>query len=150
MSAVSIEITLLDTFWKLQACSHQWFKIPNFKRLCILWLIWWKWLFDICIFYKNDGFLLCNDNVNLNSNLNESSKKNVCSICWNHLAWHLLKIAGLQPSMIWEPQLQTTVFCGWQRWFGICIHLIQKRLSSELLHCALRIVAYPDCNAPWM
>ena len=30
------------------------------------------------------------------------------------------------------------------------IHLIQKRLSSELLHCALRIVAYPDRNAPWM
>ena len=31
-----------------------------------------------------------------------------------------------------------------------CIHLIQNRLSSELLHCALRIVAYPDRNAPWM
>ena len=31
-----------------------------------------------------------------------------------------------------------------------CIHLIQKMLSSELLHCALRIVAYPDRNAPWM
>ena len=32
----------------------------------------------------------------------------------------------------------------------IRIHLIQKRLSSELLHCALRIVAYPDRKAPWM
>ena len=31
-----------------------------------------------------------------------------------------------------------------------CIYLIQKRLSSELLHCVLRIVAYPDRNAPWM
>ena len=30
------------------------------------------------------------------------------------------------------------------------IHLIQKRLSSELLQCALHIVAYPDCKAPWM
>ena len=30
------------------------------------------------------------------------------------------------------------------------IHLIQKRLSSELLHCALRIVVYPDRKAPWM
>ena len=30
------------------------------------------------------------------------------------------------------------------------IHLIQKRLSSELLHCTLRIVAYPDRKAPWM
>ena len=29
-------------------------------------------------------------------------------------------------------------------------HLIQKRFSSELLHCALRIVAYPDRKAPWM
>ena len=28
------------------------------------------------------------------------------------------------------------------------IHLIQKRSSSELLHCALRIVAYPDRKAP--
>ena len=26
---------------------------------------------------------------------------------------------------------------------NICIHLIQKRLSSELLHCALHIVVYP-------
>ena len=31
-----------------------------------------------------------------------------------------------------------------------CLHLIQKRLSSELLHCALRIVAYPDRKAPWI
>ena len=30
------------------------------------------------------------------------------------------------------------------------IHLIHKRLSSELLHCALRIVACPDRKAPWM
>ena len=30
------------------------------------------------------------------------------------------------------------------------IDLIQKRLSSELLHCALRIVAYPDRKAPRM
>ena len=30
------------------------------------------------------------------------------------------------------------------------IHLIQKRLSSELLHCALRIVAYPDRKTPLM
>ena len=30
------------------------------------------------------------------------------------------------------------------------IHLIQKRLSTELLHCALCIVAYPDRKAPWM
>ena len=30
------------------------------------------------------------------------------------------------------------------------LYLIQKRLSSELLHCALRIVAYPDRNALWM
>ena len=28
------------------------------------------------------------------------------------------------------------------------IHLIKNRLSSELLHCALRIVAYPDRKAP--
>ena len=32
----------------------------------------------------------------------------------------------------------------------MCIHLIQKWLSSELLHCALRIVAYPERKAPWM
>ena len=32
----------------------------------------------------------------------------------------------------------------------IRIHLIQKRLSSELLPCALRIVAYPNRKAPWM
>ena len=31
----------------------------------------------------------------------------------------------------------------------VWIHLIQKRLSSELLHCALRVVAYPDRKAPW-
>ena len=31
-----------------------------------------------------------------------------------------------------------------------CIHLIQKSLSSELLHCVLRIVAYPERKAPWM
>ena len=30
------------------------------------------------------------------------------------------------------------------------IYLIQKWLSSELLHCALRIVAYPDRNTQWM
>ena len=30
------------------------------------------------------------------------------------------------------------------------LHLIQKRLSSELLHCAVRIVAYTDRKAPWM
>ena len=30
------------------------------------------------------------------------------------------------------------------------IHLIQKRLSTVLLHCTLRIVAYPDRKAPWM
>ena len=34
--------------------------------------------------------------------------------------------------------------------FVLNIHLIQKRFSSELLHCALRIVTYPDRNAPWM
>ena len=33
---------------------------------------------------------------------------------------------------------------------NVNIHLIQKRLSSELLHCVLRIVAYQDCKAPWM
>ena len=31
-----------------------------------------------------------------------------------------------------------------------CIHLIKKRLSFELLHCTLRIVAYPDRKAPWI
>ena len=30
------------------------------------------------------------------------------------------------------------------------IHLIQNRLSSELLHCALRIVAHLGRNALWM
>ena len=34
--------------------------------------------------------------------------------------------------------------------YYLCIHLIKKRLSSELLHCALRIVAYPDRKEPWM
>ena len=33
---------------------------------------------------------------------------------------------------------------------SVCIHLNQKRLSSELLHCVLRTVAYPDRKAPWM
>ena len=33
---------------------------------------------------------------------------------------------------------------------GIYVHLVKKRLSSELLHCALRVVAYPDRNASWM
>ena len=30
-----------------------------------------------------------------------------------------------------------------------CIHLIQKRLSSELLHCALQIFACQDHKALW-
>ena len=32
----------------------------------------------------------------------------------------------------------------------LCRHLVQKRLSSKLLHYALRIVACPDRKAPWM
>ena len=32
----------------------------------------------------------------------------------------------------------------------VTVHLIQKRLSSELLHCALCFAAYPDRKAPWM
>ena len=33
---------------------------------------------------------------------------------------------------------------------NVNIHRIQERLSSELLHCVLRIVAYQDRKAPWM
>ena len=40
------------------------------------------------------------------------------------------------------------VFLFLQRELRWCIHPIQKRLSSELLHCELRIVAYPDRTAP--
>ena len=38
------------------------------------------------------------------------------------------------------------------KWVNIsrCIQLIQKRLSSELLHWALRFVACQDGKAPWM
>ena len=32
----------------------------------------------------------------------------------------------------------------------LCRHLVQKRLSSKLLHYALRIVACPDRKVPWM
>ena len=51
-------------------------------------------------------------------------------------------------SNLQQQQLTTTAATPFHHFTSI--HLIQKRLSSELLQCALRIDAYPDRNAPWM
>ena len=74
----------------------------------------------------------------------QKSRKNICS-----------------PPIYFEPEstctiiyIHTYIYTYIHAYIHTCIHtymhihLIQKVLSSELLHCALRIVTYPDHKAP--